>query len=247
MGRVVVVVPSIVPAVTLGCLATIHPDILKPEDLPAPPTRQRSSWVSTVDGTAWHDGKPDVRLMVVWNTPEHNAGVAGSWNVGRDAVLSSEADWLIVLSAAVRFGREGMRDFLRALDACPTELVLEADRGLGWHVIAFSREVLEKIGPFDPIFFPAYSEDLDYSIRFQRAYDCDTHAPGWVGPLWPKVPVDASLIEIAHGIKRGGVTVDLAGMHALLDAKWGTQEEFLTPYNRDDLDWTYVGQPPPPL
>lgn len=244
MTRCVIVIPSIVPSVTADCLASLHPDIIHPDDIPrAPFGWQREPTVHVVNGATWTDGTPDVRLVVVWNTPEKNLGVAGSWNVGVDEVLRTGADWLVVLSAAVRFGDAGGRDFLGALGSPEYEWarVVEADSGLGWHAIAFSLGVLDLVGRFDPIFHPAYFEDNDWSVRFQRAYGRDTHAPDFLGPLWPKVPVDARLMEVAHAIKRGGVEVDMEGLRQKLIAKWGPNEEYATPYNDPELDWTFVG------
>lgn len=244
MTRCVIVIPSIHPPTTMGCLATIHPDLIDPAVMPGPPTRQRSTWVATVNGKQWTDGQPDLRLVVVWNTPEHNEGCSKAWNTGRDEALRTGADWLVVLSAAVRFGPDGgLRDFFDQLERQTGQLVVEAGGGLGWHLIGFSREVMETVGPWDEIFTPCYFEDNEWSVRFQRIYDCDTHAPGWVGPLWPKVPVDAHLLEIAHGIKRGGVEIDMAGLRAKFHAKWGPNEEYRFPYDDPSLPLTFTGPP----
>jgi hypothetical protein len=154
-------------------------------------------------------------------------------------------DWLLICSAAVRFGPAGGRDLLRFLDeahqASPRPPCVEAARGLGWHLLAFHRETLDRVGDFDPIFHPGYFEDRDWSVRFQRAHGVDSRAPGFVGPLWPKVDVDATLTEVAHGLKRGGVTVDMVGMEQRFYAKWGAQEQYATPYNDPELDWTHTG------
>lgn len=182
------------------------------------------------------------RLLVVDNT-KTNLGVAASWNIGARMVLDHQLDWLVVLSAGVMFGWHGGLDFLDALEADNVSPCLEAGDGLGWHLIGFRRETLQRVGIFDEQFF-AYSEDNEWSIRFQRVFDCDSHAPDFVGPLWPKVPVDAELAEVAHGIKRGGAVVDLEGMRELCWRKWGRNEEYRFPYDDKSLPLDYVGPPP---
>lgn len=249
MTRVVIVLPSIVPEMTQACLASLHPSIIDPAAIPSPPTRQREAEVRIVNGAQWSDGSPEVRLVVVWNTPEHNAGVGQSWEIGRQEVLRTKAHGLTILSAAVRFGESGGRDWLDAIaraHEADTLLGLEADDGLGWHLLWFPRHVLEKVGAFDPIFWPAYSEDLDYSRRIQLAYGVDSTAPDFVGPLWPKVSIDATLTETAHGILRGGVVVDFEGIASKYLRKWGglsPHEKYEHPYDRPELDWTFTGEP----
>lgn len=243
-SRVVIVIPSIVPDMTTACLASISSEIIDPTERPTPLTRLRDVCVKIANGCLWHDGKPDVRLVVVWNTPEHNYGVGQSWEVGRRELLRTGADWLWIVSAAVRFGPEGGQDFLNVLEyARGDALAVEADNGMGFHCIAFRREVLETVGPFDPIWFPAYHEDNDLSWRIQCAYRL---GPADY-PLWPKVEIDAHLTEVAHGIKHGGVTVDLAGLAELYVRKWGGvsgSERWCHPYDDDALDFTFTGPYP---
>jgi hypothetical protein len=241
---VTVVLPSIDPEYTRACIATMR--FVDPKSVPVP-TRQVATDIFDLTGESWHDGKPDVRLVVVYNTPEFNTGVAGAWNVGIEKMYEHGHGWLVILSAGVRFGKPGGMDLIRFLGearaANPSPMLIEAGRGLGWHCLAFSRKVLDLVGPFDPQFYPAYGEDLDWSVRFQRMTGMGSKAPGFVGPLWPKVDIDAELIEVAHGIKRGGVTVDLVEMNRRFHAKWGENEEYRTPYNDPSLDFTYVGPP----
>ena len=251
---VVIVLPSIVPDYTAACLATISPDVVDVSTLGTMSTPDHAGYFSNIfvtNGPTWTDGWPDVRLIVVYNTPEKNLGCAGSWNLGVDAVIRGGYDWLWILSAGVRFGKHGGADFVDILDgliaARPNVLGAEADGGLGWHCIAFPRHVLERVGRFDPIFHPAYFEDNDYSYRMQLAYGIDSRAPGFVGPLWPKVDVDAKLPEVAHGIIRSGVSVDFVELERRYVEKWGgksPEERWTHPYNDSALDWTHVGQRP---
>ncbi len=194
---------------------------------------------------------PAEQVMIVDNTL-HNRGVPVSWNAGRKRVLDEGTDWLVICSAAVRFGPSGGRDFLDALSQSDDRLfraafmngipVVEAGNGLGWHLIAFQRSVLERVGPFDENFSPAYHEDNDYSYRIQLSYGVDSRAPGFVGPLWPKVDIDARLVEVAHGIKQANIAVDFVALSSYYQRKWGGEsgkESYKTPFCEPDrsLDW----------
>src|SRR5271168_3140556 len=87
-----------------------------------------------------------------------NRGVSRSWNMGIDKLQSETDDWLIVFSAAVRFGTLGGTDFLQQLVHFNTHcLAVEATGDLfGWHLVAFSRECLHRVGRFDENLFPGY-------------------------------------------------------------------------------------------
>lgn len=155
-------------------------------------------------------------LIVVDNT-EVNKGVPASWNIGARAVLEQGLDWLIVLSAGVRFGKVWYGgDLIHALDADKTALAIEADDGLGWHCIAFSNYLLTEVGLFDERFFPAYYEDNDFAYRTFCRFRLDEQ-----GPWWPKVKVDVRLAEVAHGLKRAKVQVDMVGNLAKYEEKHG--------------------------
>ena len=244
--RAVVVLPSIDVDYTRACLATAR----FVENVPVS-TNYHGDTV--IMNGRWEPGDvgPRDRLVAVYNTPRYNRGVAGSWNLGIEEALASEAEWLVLLSAAVRFGPPGGLDFLAALTDPNLEFphgipALEAGDGLGWHLIAFRRDLLLRVGYFDEMFL-AYMEDIDYSRRIQLAYGVDSMAPGFVGPLWPKVPVDARLDSVAHGIKRGGVVIDFAGNERIYRAKWGglsQHEVFDYPYNDPTLAGDFIGAYP---
>ncbi len=238
-----VVLPSIDPANTRACLDTMR--FVDPTHIPTHLDGFGTHPdVFDASGIDWVDGKPEVRLVVVYNTPQRNAGVAGSWNIGARAMYGHGHDWLVICSAGVRFGELGGREFVTQLSNLDLLLditwpktrprVIEADGGLGWHLIAFHRSVLNMVGYFDENFWPAYSEDNDYSYRIQLAYGIDSRAPDFVGPLWPKVDVDATLDSVAHGILRGGVTVDFMALEDYYTRKWGApspDECFRTPFD----------------
>lgn len=166
-------------------------------------------------------------ILVVDNTVE-NRGVAASWNLGIDYMVTENAEWLIILSAGVRFGDLGGQEFIIALDAYPTAKVIEGSWGLGWHLIAFRREIFDKVGRFDEAFHPAYFEDNDFAYRIKLAYNLHP-------PYWPKVDVDAWVRSFAHGERYGGVQADGGALLRYYTDKWGGppgKETFTTPFDR---------------
>lgn len=243
MSRVLVILPSIDIDTTRDCIQTMR--FVDPATVPILTAGHGRPDIASVTGPDWTGMSPDVRLTVVYNKLEHNLGVARSWNVGVEQMFEDGYEWLVVCSAAVRFGPPGGRDLIKFLgeanQAIPRPKVIEAGRDLGWHLIAFHRDTLRRVGPFDTIFHPAYYEDRDWSVRFQRAYGVNANTPDFAGPLWPKVDIDAELVQVAHGIKRGGVSVDFVEMEARFHAKWGPNEEYATPYDDASLDWTFTG------
>jgi hypothetical protein len=164
------------------------------------------------------------RTLVVDNTGS-NRGVPASWNLGIDYMNDERADWLVIVSASCRFSPLGGMDFIAALDDA-TFPVVEA-RYVGWHLIAFHRDAIERVGRFDENFFPAYWEDCDYSRRLALAYDLEP-------PYWTKVEVEVTIESFAHGIQLAGVECDPVALAAYYESKWGgpsSAEVFTTPFD----------------
>ena len=186
------------------------------------------------------------RTVVVDNT-RLNHGVAGSWNLGAEALEQARADWLICCSAAVRFGPSGGEEFIEALEEWQGDAhAVEASAGLGWHLIAFPASTLARVGRFDANLWPAYEEDLDYSRRMQLAYG------GLDKLVWPKVEVDARLAGVAHGIHVAHVRVDFVGLEGYMARKWNGHKDFWDtqgfthPFNDRTKDWRWWPTPPDP-
>lgn len=151
-------------------------------------------------------------ILVVDNTTE-NKGVAASWNLGIDNM--GRADWLIILSAAMRFGESGGLDFIEALEKAEDTIALEAGMGLGWHMIAFHKDTIEKVGRFDANFYPAYFEDIDYGHRIRLAFgNLDP-------PYWGKFMVDAGIAGWGHGLSLGQIPGRGDETKAYMLEKWG--------------------------
>ena len=184
----------------------------------------------------------DWDVLVIDNTVD-NTGVGASWNIGAQHCLDTGADWLIIMSAALRFGEPRGEDFLAALDANEGAIAVEAAHGIGWHLIAFARSTLERVGLFDENFWPAYFEDIDYARRVLVAL-----APGeeqW----WPKVTVDIAMAGVRHGVDLGGVKDDPDALLSYYRRKWGGDpglERWSVPFNDPTHDVRWWPTPPDP-
>lgn len=150
-------------------------------------------------------------VLEVDNTVD-NLGCTRSYNLGVDRMRADDADWLIVLSPAVRFGEAGGLDFIAELERRPSQSVVSAEGVFGWHLIAFARATIEAAGRWDENFHPCYYDDLDYSIRIHKALP---------DAVWGGVPVDVSDTIMAHSIKLAGLQVPDAELEAYFTRKWG--------------------------
>lgn len=171
-------------------------------------------------------------VLVVDNT-EHNRGVAASWNLGVDRLYEAESDWLVIISASIRFGEPGGKDFLAELDARPDDLAVEAAHGMGWHLIGFHRRVFDAVGRFDENFHPAYWEDNDFAQRIRLVWKLEP-------PFWSKVSVDVSSAGWAHGIDLGGVRAHPNRLKGYWTSKWGCEPplaEFTAPFGSMPIDY----------
>lgn len=187
---------------------------------------------------------PEVRenTLVIENTLQRNTGIAGAWNRGRKAAIARKADWLVALSATVRFGKAGGMDFVEELSSLTDVWAAEAAKldgeKLSFHFVAFPMRTLIQVGAFDANFWPRDWDDLDYSYRIQLAGG--TESPPKVAP-WPTIQADVDRETVAHSIHMAGVS----GTPELLDRyyrkKWGgptNHEKFQSPFNSGaPLSW----------
>lgn len=177
---------------------------------------------------------PAKNVLEVDNSVD-NIGIMRSHNLGINRMYADRTDWLVVLSAALRFGRRGGLDFIRALDERPDHHVVEAAGVYGWHLIAFHRRVIDAVGRWDENFTPYGFDDIDMSLRIYKAFP---------ERQWEKVPVNCVDIGMAHSVKDGGVRADVNAQIDYFIAKWGRHPgaseipTFETPFD-DDLPLSY--------
>lgn len=182
---------------------------------------------------------PGDRLLIVDNTI-NNRGVSKSWNLGVERALADGSEWLVMLSAAIRFGKAGGLDFIAALAEHGDHTVAEAMPVFGWHLIAFSRECLERVGKFDEN-LPNYFNDIDYSLRIQKEYQID----GRQVQLWDKFEVDLEDMGMGHAAKMTKVYDPAEPRIEYFKAKWGRhpgdykEDAFDHPFNDFNNDLKY--------
>lgn len=184
---------------------------------------------------------PDNNVMYIDNTNK-NIGIMAAHNLGAKKVLEEGIDWLVILSAAIRFGESGGLDFVELLEekkqdhyiihaATPNVMGGKQQTGVsggpngvyGWHCSAFRRDVFENIGLWDENFSPYGFDDIDLSIRIQK------HYKGQKG--WDTYPIDVSDTTMAHSLKLAHVKSPPQPKIDYFIRKWG----------RDHAQWQNPG------
>ena len=171
----------------------------------------------------------------------HNLGVARSWNVGAREVLDRDLDYLVICSASMQFGPMLHCTWRWQLEQFWGETVIETD-GHSWHAIAFHRRVLERVGLFDPAFWPAYVEGIDYGYRM-RVLGLEH---GW-RHVW------FNALSQGHGMHVDRTTWDaplcpFGPLDEFYRAKWGgpkLEETWVLPYGNKPID--YIVEEPIPV
>ena len=157
---------------------------------------------------------------------ENNIGFSASHNLGIQKMYDEGADWYIVMSAAVRFGEPGGLDFIEILKDTK-HVVVESLGVFGWHFIAFHKTLIDKVGLWDTNFTPYGYEDLDYSMRIQRAllleYDDHWKTIKENKTIWQNVKIDIKDTIMAHSVQLGGINPVNPEMNQreYYNKKWG--------------------------
>jgi len=182
-------------------------------------------------------------LLVIDNSA-NNIGIMASHNAGIDKMYADGTDWLICMSASVRFGKSGGLDFIAELETSD-QMVLEGAGLFGWHLIAFRREVFEAIGYWDENFTPYGFDDIDMILRFQRAFYGPTGENHKL-QLWNKVVGDWwDANGMAHSVKEGRVEANTDRQLDYFMRKWGrhpgesTVLAWPTPFNNPQFPLSY--------
>lgn len=150
------------------------------------------------------------RVLAIDNTV-NNLGIMRSHNIALDRRHPDE--WLIIMSAALRFGKHGGLDFIDNLVTWGDHGVISAAGTYGWHMVAFRPDVIAKMGRWDENFTPYGMDDIDLSIRIHKAMP---------DIKWGGYPLDCQDMGMAHSIKVGGVrTQDMTKMFNYWGRKWG--------------------------
>jgi hypothetical protein len=174
-------------------------------------------------------------LLLIDNT-KNNIGIMASHNKGIEFMKENDADWLVVISAGIRFGKAGGMDFIEELQYHPDALLVHGaglwfDKGkehtarqaLGWHLTAFRKEIFDVVGGWDENFTPYGLDDTDLTLRMIKGF-----------PDRYKIEVsdvDMSHTSTSHSITLAGVKSAYAPRESYFKRKWG----------RDGGEWQSMG------
>ena len=106
---------------------------------------------------------PDWVREITYSPMPSNLGVAASWNLGIKSLPHSNR-WFF--SSSDMYYEKGALEKLSS--ALTTELTL-SDIPPYFQTFVIGEEVIEKVGLFDEIFYPAYFEDNDFLRRLDEA------------------------------------------------------------------------------
>lgn len=209
---------------------------------------------------------PEFKKNVIFvDNTVYNKGLMWAQNIGVQKVINEKLDWLIIISAAIRFGQpDGGMDFVKILEdhmdfqvihaASPNvvgglqhkpEGADQVNKIKGWHLTAFSRECLEEVGGFDLNFTPYSLDDICLSIRIQKAFK---------GRMkWNTFPCNVDDTGLmAHGINLGGVRAPYEPKAAYFAAKYGREggewdkPTYDHPFNDETKPLSWWPTPPDP-
>lgn len=174
---------------------------------------------------------PREQMLIIDNT-RYNHGIMRSHNMGIDFMREKGADWLVIMSAAIRFGPSGGLDYLDVLEkntdnyyalGAASENVGPIGGGhpvedpvnkvFGWHLLGFHRRVFDAIGRWDANFSPYGLDDLDMSLRIKKHF----HDPTG----WETAPCDVFDTTMSHSISLAGVVAPYAPREEYFVRKWG--------------------------
>lgn len=202
---------------------------------------------------------PRENLLVIDNTtPEKNIGCMASHNRGIDFMKERGADWLIVISPAIRFGEKGGLDFLEVLEQHPDYHVVHGasenveggkqsdpvgggvNKVFGWHLMGINKTVFEAIGRYDENFTPYGFDDIDLSLRIRKYFKESTK--------WDTYPCDVTDTRMGHSLHFvPGVVGEAAAQPRIMYfvEKWGRHpgawqwDGWEHPFNNPDHDLKY--------
>lgn len=202
---------------------------------------------------------PREKMLCIDNTtPEKNVGVMKSHNMGIDFMKEQGADWLIVISPAIRFGEAGGLDFVKILEEHPDYHVIHGasanveggkqsdpagggiNKVFGWHLMGINKTVFEAIGRYDENFTPYGFDDIDMSLRIRKYFKENTK--------WETYPCDVTDTRMSHSLHFVPEVVgeaDSAPRIAYFVEKWGRHpgawqwDGWEHPFNNSEHDLKY--------
>lgn len=174
------------------------------------------------------DGWGNTYGLRTYRDPDgHNLGVARAWNVGACEVLERGLDYLVICSASMRFGPILHTTWRAQIEEFWGARVIEAQTH-SWHAIALHRSTFERIGLFDPAFYPAYIEQIDWCYRLRMV--------GWEQGF---VRITFNAMSMGVAMHAPLVSCPAAPLLGHYRSKWGGdkgEERWTLPYGDRPLD-----------
>lgn len=163
-------------------------------------------------------------VLAIDNTDlKKNIGIMKSHNLGVKKMYEDGSDYLIVLSACLRFGVAGGLDFIEYLERerpfmahASGEWQVEGKPviiALGWHFTAFSKEIFDAVGIWDENFTPYGLDDVDLTMRIQKHYGKDYGLR--------VESCDFRHAATSHSITKANVKSSFEPRHKYFMRKWG--------------------------
>ena len=174
---------------------------------------------------------PEKIKNVEIHKPKKNQGCGGSWSMIMDLAFADKTvDHVLMPSDDVVMGKEFWSNLEQMYINYAEYDVLLPPEKLSWCVVSISRECWETVGRFDPIFWPAYYEDVDYMHRMSLVGKEPTHT-------------EAMRPEVWRSGQSSAINANLIGQNTMEKflAKWGPgrlrmfkdTNSYTEPYNGD--------------
>lgn len=163
-------------------------------------------------------------LFIDDTDPVGGIGIMKAHNMGIDFMKERGANYLIVMSAGIRFGEEGGMDFIRAIEEHPDDLVINGSGmatidgkrqrlAMGYHLTAFKADVFAAIGRWDENFTPYGFDDIDMMLRMKKYFASEYKVATY--------PVDMEHVSSSHSIQIAGVKAPSSPRIQYFVEKWG--------------------------
>lgn len=164
-------------------------------------------------------------LIVDDSNPPGAIGIMKAHNMGIDFMKERGANWLVVMSAGIRFGEKGGLDFIELLeDHTDLHVINGAGKvkfdgeeeqviAMGYHLTAFKREVFDGIGRWDENFTPYGFDDIDLMLRMKKYFGNQLKIDTF--------PVDMEHVTRSHSISLAEVKAPSEPRIAYFVNKWG--------------------------
>ncbi len=188
-------------------------------------------------------------LFIDDTNPAGGIGIMKAHNMGIDFAKEKQADYLIVMSAGIRFGEPGGLDFIKVIEDHPELLVIngagrvtfagEAEQviAMGYHLTAFKMDVFAAIGRWDENFTPYGFDDIDLMLRMKKYFGSQYKVDSF--------PVDMAHVSRSHSIELAKVISPSEPRIAYFTEKWGRHpgayqwDGWIYPFNNPEHNLSY--------